>query len=152
MDQNFKIRIAEQLREEVGSSPDHIFLLLQARRLPQSHMHRKSPWRSKGSDAKGCSTHMPFWQNPSWLRDAAHTWEYPKIWTLNQANQHDWPKETQKSCHMKVLQTAMRVQLSNSLSEPTYVSIQTYCTLFLLINTLLSPLLSIMFPHYFMLI
>ena len=61
VDQNSKTRIAEQLREEAGSYPDHIFLLCQARRLPQPHMHRKSPWRSKGSDAKGCSTHMPFW-------------------------------------------------------------------------------------------
>ena len=35
-----------------------------------------------------------------------HTWEDPEIyqiWTLNQANQNDWPKETQKKCPMYVI-------------------------------------------------
>ena len=74
----------------------------------------------------------------------AHTWENPElyqIWTLNQANQNDWPKETQKKCPIKVIQTATRAR--HCLSEPARVSIHTYCTFFLLINTLLVSLLSI---------
>ena len=62
----------------------------------------------------------------------AHTWKDPEIyqiWTVNQANQNDWPKETWKKCPIKVIQTAMRVQLRDSPSESACVSIHTYCTL-----------------------
>ena len=40
-----------------------------------------------------------------------HTWEDPEIyqiWAVNQTNQNDWPKEIQKKCPIKVIQTAMR--------------------------------------------
>ena len=40
-DQNSKIRIAGQIREETGPCPDHIFLILEVRRPPQPYMHRK---------------------------------------------------------------------------------------------------------------
>ena len=43
-----------------------------------------------------------------------HTWEDPEIyqiWTVSQANQNDWPKETWNKYPIKVIQTAMRVQL-----------------------------------------
>ena len=56
---------------------------------------------------------------------------------LNQANQNDWPKETRKKCPMRVIQTATRAGLSDSLSESACVSTHMYCTLLLLINTLL---------------
>ena len=49
----------------------------------------------------------------------ANTWEDPEIyqlWTVNQTNQNDLPKETWKKCPIKVIQTAMRVWLSPSLS------------------------------------
>ena len=49
----------------------------------------------------------------------AHTWkvlEIYQIWTVNQENQNDWPKETRKKCSIKVTHTAMRVQLSDSFS------------------------------------
>ena len=48
------------------------------------------------------------------------TWEDPEmyqIWTQNQANQNDWPKETRKKCPIYVIQTSMRVRLSDCLSE-----------------------------------
>ena len=44
----------------------------------------------------------------------AHTWEDPEIyqiWTVNQANQNDWPKETWKKYTTKVIQTTTRAQL-----------------------------------------
>ena len=50
------------------------------------------------------------------------------MWTLNQANQNDWPQETWKKCPIKVNQTTTMAQLSNS--ESACVSIHTYCTLF----------------------
>ena len=53
---------------------------------------------------------------------------------MNQANQNDWPKETQKKYPIKVIQTAMRAQPSNSgtllLSLPVCLSRCTVCTLF----------------------
>ena len=60
-----------------------------------------------------------------------HTWEDPEIYqirTPNQAKQDDWSKESQEKCPIKVIQTTTRARLS--LSEPAYVSIHTYCTLF----------------------
>ena len=48
MDQNSKTRIAGQLREKNGLSPDHIFLIPEVRRPPWPHVHRKGHWRSKG--------------------------------------------------------------------------------------------------------
>ena len=74
-----------------------------------------------------------------------HTWEDPEIyqiWTVNQANQNDWLKETQKKHPIKVIQTASRVRLRDSPLVP-HVSIHTHCALFLLMNTLLALLLSV---------
>ena len=65
------------------------------------------------------------------------TWENPEIYqieTVNQANQDDWPKETWKKCPIKVIQTATRLQLGDSVPESTRVSIHTVL-FFLLINT-----------------
>ena len=72
-------------------------------------------------------------------------WKDPEIyeiWTVNQANQNDWPKENQKIHPIKIIQTTTRVQLRDSPSESAHVSIHTYYTLFLQINTLLASLLS----------
>ena len=47
-----------------------------------------------------------------------HTWEDPEryqTWAVNQANQNDWPKETRKKCPMRVIQTATRPGLGDSL-------------------------------------
>ena len=46
-----------------------------------------------------------------------------QIWTVNQANKNDWPKETWKKCPIKVIKTAIRVQLRDSPSESACVSI-----------------------------
>jgi len=75
----------------------------------------------------------------------AQTWKDPEIyeiWTVNQANQNDWPKENQKKHPIKIIQTTMRARLRDSPSESAHVSIHTYCTLFLQLNTLLASLLS----------
>ena len=56
-----------------------------------------------------------------------HTWETPEvhqIWTVNQASQNDWPKETQRKYHIKITQTVTRAQLRDS------PSVHMYCTLF----------------------
>ena len=53
--------------------------------------------------------------------------EIYQICTVNQSNKNDWPKETWKKCPIKVTQTAMRVQLRDSPSEFTCVSIP--CTI-----------------------
>jgi len=57
------MRLARQLREEAGPFPDHIFLIFEARKCPHHNMHRNAPWRSKGSDVKKFSNHMPLWQD-----------------------------------------------------------------------------------------
>ena len=76
-----------------------------------------------------------------------HTWEGPaiyQIWTVNQGNSNDWPKETWKKCLIKVIQAATRVQLSNSLSLRAPVCLSTQTVLFYFsINTLPVSLLSI---------
>ena len=69
--------------------------------------------------------------------------EIYQMWTVNQANQNDWPKETQKKCPIKLIQTALRAQYRDSPSESVHVSIQMHCTLFLLINILHASLVSI---------
>ena len=60
VNQNSKIKIAEQLRKRAGPCPDHRLLIPEVRRPPQPHLHRKAPWRSKGSDANWYqATHRP---------------------------------------------------------------------------------------------
>lgn len=67
---NSKMRLAGQLREKARPCPDHISLFPEVRRPSQSHIHRKAPWRPKGSCVKGRSTQRPFRSDPSLLRDA----------------------------------------------------------------------------------
>ena len=45
---------------------------------------------------------------------------------MNPANHNDWPKEIQKKCPIKVIQTVLRVQLRDSPSESAHVSIHKY--------------------------
>ena len=67
------------------------------------------------------------------------------MWTVNQATQNDWPRETQKKYPIKVIQTSIRLQLNNSgtlpLSLPMCLSTDT-ALFFLIINTLLASILS----------
>ena len=79
-----------------------------------------------------------------------HTWEDPEIyqlWTVKQANQNDCPKETWKKYLLKVIQTSTRVQPRDSPSEsaclPAHIVL-----FFLLINTLLVSLLSILWEFF----
>ena len=63
---------------------------------------------------------------------------------MNQANYNDLPKENQEKYPIKVIQTAMRVQLRESPSESAPVCLSTRTILFFfLISTLLASLLSI---------
>ena len=48
IDWNSKTRIAGQLREEGGPCTDHIFLVLEVRKPPQPHMHKKCSLEAKG--------------------------------------------------------------------------------------------------------
>ena len=67
-----------------------------------------------------------------------HTWEVPEIYqiqTQNQAKQSDWPKEIQKKCPIKVIQTATSVWLSHSLSSLLTCLFTCSVLFFLLINT-----------------
>ena len=70
--------------------------------------------------------------------------ETHQMQTQDQAKQNDGPKETRKTCPIKVIQTTTRAQLSKSLSlsPPVYLSTCTVLLL-LLIKTLLASLLSI---------
>ena len=43
-----------------------------------------------------------------------HTWEDTEIWTVNQANHSDWPKESWKKYPVKVIRTTTQAWLSNS--------------------------------------
>ena len=75
-----------------------------------------------------------------------HTCEDPEIyqiWTVNQTNRNDWPKETQKKYHIKVIQTATRTQLSNTLGVHLCGYPQVFYLFSLLINTWFGSLLSI---------
>ena len=129
-----KMRIAGQLRQAVLA-------------LPRPHTaHSRSQETSltthaqKGSlEAKG-ELCRKFFDTPSLCgrihlgeEMCVHKWEDPEIhqiWTVNQANQHDWPNETQKKCPIKVIQTTMRAQLSDSFPEFARMFMHTYCTLF----------------------
>ena len=53
--------------------------------------------------------------------------EIYQIWTLNQANQNDWPKRTWKKCPKKEIQAATGVQLS--LSVCLSVTCLSMCTM-----------------------
>ena len=69
--------------------------------------------------------------------------EISQIWTVNQVNQHDWPKATGKKYPIKLIQTITRAQLRDSPFKSARVALHMYCTLFLLINTLLALFLSV---------
>ena len=74
-----------------------------------------------------------------------HTWEDPEIqqiWTVNQANQNDWSKETRKKCLIKVIQTATRARFSDSVPLSLHMCLSTR-TLFLPNNTLFYYILSL---------
>ena len=64
--------------------------------------------------------------------------EIHKIWTVDQANQNDCPKQTRKKCPIKVIQPATRANsATQGFSESAHVHF------FLLIKTLLASLLSV---------
>ena len=75
-----------------------------------------------------------------------HMWEDPEvcqIWTVKQENQNDWPKEIQKKCPIKAIQTTRRMQL-NDLSLPESTHVYPHVVTFsLLINSSLASLLSL---------
>ena len=66
-----------------------------------------------------------------------HTWEDPEmhqIWTVNQTNQDDRPKETSKKRPTKITQATMRMQLRLPLSLSPPVHLFTFTVLFSPLN------------------
>ena len=59
-DQNSTWRTAGQVREEAVPCPDHIFPILEVRRLPSYIRAKGFCGGQKGSDDKRCSTFRPF--------------------------------------------------------------------------------------------
>ena len=71
-----------------------------------------------GSNVKGCSTHNTSSVESTLAKRCVQSHErilIYHIWTVNQANQNDWPKETNKKCLIQVIQTALRAQAWDSL-------------------------------------
>ena len=73
------------------------------------------------------------------------TWE--GLWTVNQANWNDWPKESRKKCPKRVIQTAMRGRLSESfsLSSPLCLSTCTVLFFFFFLNKYLTCFITFQF-------
>ena len=107
-----KTRIAGQLRQAVLA-------------LPRPHTaHSRSQETSLTTHAQKASLEAKgelcrkFFDTPSLCgrihlgeEMRVHKWEDPEIhqiWTVNQANQNNWPNETQKKCPIKVIQTTLR--------------------------------------------
>ena len=91
-------------------------------------MFREAPWNLLVSDVNLLES----------ISVSMHTWEVPEIYqiqTQNQATQSDWPKEIQKKCPIKVIQTATSVWLSSSLSSLFMCLSICSVLFFLLINT-----------------
>ena len=106
---NSKISIAGQLREEVRPCPDrrdHVFLILGQDTSLNTHTQKGLPGGQKESDPKWCSAHRLFGGIHLGQETHVHTredTEIHQIRTLNQANQNDWPKETQKKCPIQMI-------------------------------------------------
>ena len=110
-------------------------------------MLRKGPLDTKGELCQGMFYPDAFSVKSILAKRCVHIWEDTEIYqigTVNQANHNDWPKEFPPKYPIKVIQTAMRARLSDSLSLslPMYLSTRTVL-FFLLISTLLASLLSI---------
>ena len=127
VDWDSKMRLAEQLREEAGPCPDHIFLILKVRRPPEPHM--------KSTLAKRyVCTHGTI------LKYTKYEYEPGKSKWLAKENLEKMSHKTNSNCHETATQ---------GLSESALVSIDTYCTLFFLVNTLRVSLLSIFVGIHF---
>ena len=115
VDWNSKTRIAGQLKGEGGLCSDHIVHVPKVRRPPSE----KAPWGSKRVVmSRDALSRCLFGEIHLGWEIHAHTWEDPEIYqiqTVSQANQNDWSKETWNKYPIKVIQTAMRVQLWLSL-------------------------------------
>ena len=77
------------------------------------------------------------------------TWEDRELYqirTVNQANQNDWSRETRKKYPIKVIRIATRMRPRNSPSGSAHVHIwpHTLYSFFLLRNTLLASVLSVL--------
>ena len=69
---------------------------------------------------------------------------------VNQTDQNDWPKKTWEQCPIKVIQTATRVKLSDSLSPQVHSRVYPHVLYsFPLINALLVSVLSVFVEIFF---
>ena len=107
-------------------------------------MQRRLLSGQRGSNVKGRSTQTPFRWNLSWLRDVCvhmeGSWGTPntdcepgKSNRLTKGSLEEIPHKSNSNCQKEVTR--------DSSSESPGVPTHTYCTLFLLINTLLASLL-----------
>ena len=89
-------------------------------------MYRQAPWRPKESCVKGCSLPIcPFSKICLGEEMCVHTWEnleIYQIWTVNQANQQDWPKGARTLHERKggLDSRIYRGQVDSSKEEPGY--------------------------------
>lgn len=142
VDWNSKTRTAWQSRKAAGHGSDHIFLILQVKRPPWSHMRRKAPWRLEGEWCQGMFYPYAFPVKSILAKNACTHMGGPRDIPnvhCEAANQNDWPKEAWKKCPEELIEITMRVWLwlwhSQSwrgvmLSDSACVSIHMNCTLF----------------------
>ena len=119
-DWNSKIRIAGQLRQGCCTLPRlHISRSRSQETSLITHAQKRLLGGQRGIRSRSVLSRFLFSEICLGQQMHAHTWEDPKIyqiWTVNQANQSDWLKGTWKKYVRKVIKTATRVQLSDSLS------------------------------------
>ena len=124
--------IAGQLNEEAEPWPDHTFLILDIRRSPWAHMHRKGPLEAKGELCQGIFYPDPFLLKYILAKRCVHAHEkilrYTKygLWTrqikrLAKGNQ-EYP--------IKIIQTATRAWLKETPSKSAPGFIHVYYALF----------------------
>ena len=126
VDRNSKLRIAGQLRRGGWALPRPHISFLEVMGPPPPHVRRKGLLEAKGELGQGM-----FYPDAFAVKSVLN-WEDCELYqirTVNQANQNDWPRKTQKKYPIKVIQTATTVRLRNPPSLPC-VSIHTRCTLF----------------------
>ena len=128
------IRIAGQLRQGCCTLPRlHISRSRSQETSLITHAQKRLLGGQRGIRSRSVLSRFLFSEICLGQQMHAHTWEDPKIyqiWTVNQANQNDQPKENQKKCPVKVIQITRSVQFRDSPSDSAYVPTHIYCTLF----------------------
>lgn len=144
VDWNSKTRTAWQSRKAAGHGSDHIFLILQVKRPPWSHMRRKAPWRLEGEWCQGMFYPYAFPVKSILAKNACTHMGGPRDIPnvhCEAANQNDWPKEARRNALYKWF----KLPWAMTLSAHVWVcpSIYPHVFFFFLISTWLVSLLSV---------